>query len=84
VSAEEDDMEAKRPGPVAVSTAAAVAATPSRDVIHLPRPSVWPAVAGLGITLLGFGVLTSLLFSLAGGLALAGALAGWIGELRHE
>jgi hypothetical protein len=79
-----DHREAKRRGPATVPTAATVAATSSGETIHLPRPSIWPAVAGLGITLLGFGLLTSLLFSLAGGLALAGALAGWIGQLRHE
>ncbi len=52
--------------------------------IHLPTPSVWPAVLATGITLLAFGVLTGPVFGVAGALAVIAALAGWIGELRHE
>jgi len=51
--------------------------------IHLPRPTMWPAVMAAGITLLMAGLLLSLLFSLAGLLLFALALAGWIGELSH-
>ena len=36
-----------------------------------------------GIALLAFGVVTNLLFSLAGALLLALALVGWIGEVRR-
>ncbi len=49
--------------------------------IHLPEPSVWPAVLAGGITLLTFGVVSNLTFSAAGLLLIAGALAGWIREL---
>ena len=52
--------------------------------VHLPAPSIWPAVLGAGVTLLAFGLLTSPDFSAVGALALVGGLAGWIGELRHE
>ena len=52
--------------------------------IHLPRPTVWPAVVGLGITLALAGVATSLFFSLFGGLVLLWGIGGWIGELRDE
>ena len=52
--------------------------------VHLPEPSIWPVVLALGITLLLFGVVSSYVFSAAGVLLIAGALAGWIGELRHE
>ena len=52
--------------------------------VHLPGPSIWPVVLALGITLLLFGVVRSYVFSAAGTLLIAGALAGWIGELRHE
>ena len=52
--------------------------------VHLPAPSIWPAVVGAGVTLLAFGLLVSLVFSVVGTLALVGGIAGWIGELRHE
>ena len=46
-------------------------------------PSIWPAVLSAGLALAAFGVTTSPLFSIAGLLLLAGALVGWIGELRR-
>jgi hypothetical protein len=49
----------------------------------LPRPTYWPAALAFGITLLCWGILTSWIISIAGGIILAIALAGWIGELRH-
>ena len=50
---------------------------------HLPGPSVWPLTVGAGVTLLAFGVVTSVLLSLLGLLLLGYGLAGWIGEMRH-
>jgi hypothetical protein len=50
---------------------------------HLPAPSVWPFVVGAAVTLMAFGVATSLAFSVMGGLLLAWGVAQWIGELRH-
>ena len=52
--------------------------------IHLPGPSMWPFVLGAGVSLLAFGVLTSLLFTAVGAVMVAIGLAGWIEELRHE
>jgi hypothetical protein len=52
--------------------------------VHLPGPSMWPFVLGAGVSLLAFGVLTSLLFSVVGAVMFGIALAGWIEELRHE
>jgi hypothetical protein len=46
-------------------------------------PSIWPAVLAAGLALAAFGVPTSLLFSIAGLVLIAGALVGWIGELRR-
>ena len=51
--------------------------------IDLPHPSVWPIVLAAGIALLLFGVVTSFAFSVVGAVMIAGALAGWFGELRH-
>ena len=59
--------------------------TPAPEVaIHLPRPSVWPATAALGVTLALFGVVGGSGFGVAGGVLLLWAIGGWIGELRHE
>ncbi len=52
--------------------------------IHLPKPTIWPAVVGLGITLALAGVATSLFFSLFGGLVLLWGIGGWIADLRDE
>lgn len=51
--------------------------------LHLPAPSVWPVVCAAGVTLLLFGVVTSLAFSVAGIVVIAAALSGWVGELRR-
>ena len=51
--------------------------------IHLPSPSVWPFTLAGGITLVGFGVLTSLALSLLGVVLMIWALYGWISEVRH-
>jgi hypothetical protein len=50
---------------------------------HLPSPSIWPVTAAGGVTLLGFGLLTSLALSALGAVLLAWGLFGWIQELRH-
>ena len=52
--------------------------------IHMPKPSIWPAVVGLGTAVALMGVATSLGISLAGVILLAIGLGGWIGELHHE
>ena len=49
-----------------------------------PTPSVWPFALALGIALLFFGIVSSLIFSVAGLVAIVAALAGWIRELLHE
>ena len=50
---------------------------------HLPAPSAWPFVVGGAVTLMAFGVATSLAFSLLGAVLLAWGLIGWIRELRR-
>jgi hypothetical protein len=51
--------------------------------IHLPPPSVWPAVLAFGVTVLMFGLITSVVFDAVGLLLIAWAVAGWIGEISH-
>lgn len=50
----------------------------------LPQPTVWPVVMALGITLLLWGLLTNIILLGMGAILFTIALAGWIGELRHE
>lgn len=54
------------------------------EAAHLPQPSPWPLVLAGGITLLLFGVVSSYVFSALGVFLIVWALAGWMGELRHE
>ena len=51
--------------------------------VHLPEPSVWPFVVGAGVTLMAFGVPTSLIFSLFGLVLLIWGLSGWIREISQ-
>jgi hypothetical protein len=46
--------------------------------------SVWPFVTAGGVTLIAFGIPTSLLFSVAGLLLMAWGVSGWVHELVHE
>jgi hypothetical protein len=50
----------------------------------LPRPTWWPAVFALGAILVLWGFITSLIITGVGAVLFLAALAGWIGELRHE
>ena len=51
---------------------------------HLPAPSLNPLIVAAGFTLIGFGILTSPVFSVVGLVVLAWGLAGWIREMLHE
>jgi len=55
-----------------------------KPVPHLPKPTVWPATTALAITLLLWGLASSLLVSLVGAVVFAVAMVGWIGDIRHE
>jgi len=50
----------------------------------LPRPTYWPAVLAFGIVLIAWGPVTSIAIALIGIVVSVMAIAGWIGELRHE
>ncbi len=52
--------------------------------VHLPAPTIWSVVCAAGISLLAFGVVTHLAFSVFGLLLTARALGGWIEEMRDE
>lgn len=50
---------------------------------ELPHESLSPITLAAGIGLLGFGLLTSLVFSIVGLIVMGWALATWIEEMRH-
>ncbi len=50
----------------------------------IPNPTYWPAVLALGVLFMFWGIVTLWVVSLVGFVLLGIALAGWIGELRHE
>lgn len=57
-------------------------ATPKPE--SLPEPTYWPAILAVGVTLLAWGVVTSVLLSLLGlGISIV-AVVKWIGDIRHE
>jgi hypothetical protein len=58
-------------------------AEPPGAHIHLPSPTIWPAMIAFGVTLFGFGVMSSLTFAICGAIILLLGVAGWIQELRH-
>lgn len=49
--------------------------------LHLPRPTYWPAMLALGVTIVLLGLVTIKLISLVGLGLMAAALIGWIGEI---
>jgi hypothetical protein len=51
--------------------------------IHLPSPSVWPAVLGAGMSMAAFGIATSALFVVFGVALVVWGLFGWIQDVRH-
>jgi hypothetical protein len=56
----------------------------NHEDVHLPTPSVWPLTVGAGVSLMAFGVATSLALSGMGLLLLVAGLVGWIQDLRHD
>jgi hypothetical protein len=50
----------------------------------LPQPTYWPLVMGFGITFIFWGITSNYAISGVGLVLFAIALAGWIGDIRHE
>ena len=51
---------------------------------HLPQPTYWPVVLGVGITFIGWGLISTPLLSAVGLILFGGALVGWIGDMWDE
>lgn len=49
-----------------------------------PEPGVWPITLALAITLLVWGLVTSLIITGVGLVLFAVAMVGWIRDIRHE
>lgn len=54
------------------------------EQIHLPSPSLYPIILASGISTIGLGILTNVIFIIFGLMISIWALAGWAAELRHE
>jgi hypothetical protein len=50
----------------------------------IPEPTVWPATVALAVTLLLWGVASSLIISAIGLVLFVVGLGCWIGNIRHE
>jgi hypothetical protein len=57
---------------------------PTGEEIHLPGPTVLPALTALGITLLLVGITTFIEFTIIGGLLTIGCAIRWIKDTRRE
>jgi hypothetical protein len=51
---------------------------------RIPEPTFWPSILALGTVLFLWGILTSVLVSILGGIVFAIAMVEWIGDLRRE
>ncbi len=51
---------------------------PGAAEIHLPSPTLAPAIIGLGVTILTFGILFGIALVVVGALLMAGGIALWL------
>jgi hypothetical protein len=56
----------------------------SHEAIHLPPPSIWPAVLALGIALLLTGLVLNLILLIVGVVISVAATALWVRDARRE
>ena len=56
----------------------------AHDAIHLPPPSIWPAVLALGIALLLTGLVLNLVLLIVGVIISVAATALWVRDARRE
>lgn len=54
------------------------------EAIHLPPPSIWPAVLAVGIATLLLGLVLNLILLVIGAVITAAALALWVRDARRE
>jgi hypothetical protein len=56
----------------------------SHEAIHLPPPSIWPAVLAIGIAFLLTGLVLNLVLLIAGVVIAVAATALWVRDARRE
>lgn len=54
------------------------------DAIHLPPPSIWPAVLALGIALILTGLIVNLVMLIVGVIISVPSIALWVRDARRE
>jgi hypothetical protein len=52
--------------------------------VALAKPTWWPAALAFGVTLTGWGLITSVVILAVGLVIVVLSLAGWIGDICHE
>jgi hypothetical protein len=57
---------------------------PVSEEIHLPAPTIVPALSAIGITLVLVGLTTFIVLTVAGALLAAGCFLSWIRSARAE
>jgi hypothetical protein len=56
----------------------------TQHAIHLPPPSIWPAVLALGIALLLTGLILNIVVVIVGAILVVGSIALWVRDARRE
>ncbi|HVS96531.1 MAG TPA: hypothetical protein VHE54_08585 [Puia sp.] len=51
---------------------------------HLPEPTYWPFFLAIGVTFIGWGLISTWLIAAGGLIVFIVSLVGWINNLRHE
>ncbi len=51
---------------------------------RLPEPTSWPAATAMAVALILWGLISTLIITAVGVALFIAALAGWVGEIRHE
>ncbi len=51
---------------------------------HLPEPTQWPPALALAVTLIFWGLVSSLIITAIGVLLFGLSVVGWIRDIRHE
>lgn len=56
----------------------------AHDAIHLPPPSIWPAVLAVGIALILTGLVVNVVMLIVGVVIAVAATALWVRDARRE